>query len=394
MPTVKSSRPVQDTLPPRLTALLEGLTYRELAARLEKVYRAAALAIDRLGHVNIVKYEPTSVEEAGADLSLWETMAPVLRDTVMDVNALVSAVKQAFPPPEQNTRDGAWAPPPASFDERLAQEVETVLNACAGRLAQRVADLGQRVRQPEVVSDRWALMAELQSFRADFRAQMGDLVYLTAAAFEDVPRAQVVPGYEVQVGAAAALRSAVADLRRSLQSRLEKLVAMPPREVPSQARRLEEMLTAFSTMPASLTMKTRDKRLLVEQRERLCELASRPEPEAGELRTLMEPLLTELGRVGTDLTQRTLVAHDRAVWAACGARLEQAAMHLILGSPGAARVVGEALTAAEALYGRTPVFDTFLRKARMPTGQSYYDDAQLRETLEVFRERLAALPFT
>jgi len=390
---VKNSRIAQDTLPPRLTTLLEGLTYRELATRLEKVYRAAALAIDRLGHINIVKYEPTSVEEAGADLSLWETMAPVLRDTVVDVNALVSAVKQAFPPPEQAPRDSAWAPPSASFDERLAREVETVLNACARRLAQRVADLGQRVRQPEVVSDRWALMSELQSFRADFRAQIGDLVYLTATAFESVPREQVVPGYEVQVGAAAALRGSVADLRRSLHSRMEKVAAMPARDVPAQARRFEEMLAAFATMPASLTMKTRDKRLLVEQRERLGALASRPEAEPDALREVMEPVLAELGRVAAELTQRTLVAHDRAVWAACGAKLEQATLHLFLDSPGAERVLREAITAAEALYGRTPVFDTFLRKARTAPGQSY-DEAQLRETLEVFRERLAALPFT
>ncbi|MCY1074038.1 hypothetical protein [Archangium lansingense] len=389
-PTEKKPRAPQDTLPPQLEVLLEGITHRALAGRLARVYRAAALAIDRLGHLNIVKYEPTSLEEAGADLSLWETMAPAIRDTVVDVNALVSAIHEAFPPPE-GAREDAWAP--AGVDERLAREVKVVLGACAGRLSRRVADLGQRVRRPEVVSDRWALMAELQAFRADFRAQMGDLVYLTAAALGDVRREDVVPGYQTQVASAAALRSAVADLRRSLQSRLEKLANAEPRALPAQARRLEEMLAAFAGMPASLTMKTRDKRLVVELRERLHALASIPEVPAGELQTLMEPFLGELGRVGAELTQRTLTTHDRAVWAACGARLEQAAMHLFLGSPGTERVVREAVAAAEALYGRAPVFDAFLRKVRVILEQSF-GDAELRETLEVFRERLAALPFT
>ena len=393
MSTQKKPRAAQDSLPPRLQTVLEALTQRELATRLERVYRAAALAIDRLGHLNIVKYEPTSVSEEGADLSLWETMAPALRDTVVDVNALVSAVQAAFPTAAQASRDGAWAPPSASHDERLALEVETVLNACAGRLARRVADLGQRVRQPEVVSDRWALMSELQSFRADFRAQMGDLVYLTAAAFEDVRREDVVPGYQIQVGSAAALRGGVVELRRSLQSRMEKLAGVAPREVPAQARRLEEMLAAFVGMPASLSMKTRDKRFLVELREKLRELASSPEPALARLTALVEPLVGELGRVSSELTQYTLVAHDRAVGAVCGARLEQAAMHLFLGSPGAERVVREAVEAAEGLYGRAPPFDAFLRKVRPAMGQSF-DDAQLRETLEVFRERLAALPFS
>ena len=389
----KKPRPAQDSLPARLVALLERLTRRELAQRLEKVYRAAALAIDRLGHLNIVKYEPTSMSEEGTDLSLWETMAPALRDTVVDVNALVSTVHTVFPPPAPTSPGEAWAPPSATLDERLELEVETVLNACAGRLARRVADLGQRVRQPEVVSDPWALMSELQSFRADFRAQIGDLVYLTAAAFEDVHREDVVPGYQTQVGAAAALRGAVAELRRSLHSRLEKLATAAAREVPGQARRLEEMLAAFVGMPASLTMKTRDKQLLVELRERLRALATRPEAPLTELRERMEPLLKELGRVSLELTQRTLTAHDRAVWATCGARLEQATMHLFLGSPGAERVVREALATAEALYGREPVFDGFLRKTRVALSQSL-DEAQLRETLEIFRERLATLSFS
>ncbi len=394
MATPKKPRPVQDALPPRLKALLESLTRRELAVRLERVYRAAALAIDRLGHLNIVKYEPTSLGEEAADLSLWETMAPALRDTVVDVNALVSTIQEVFPASAQGTREGgAWAPPSATLDERLELEVDTVLNACAARLARRVADLGQRVRQPEVVSDRWTLMAELQAFRADFRAQIGDLVYLTATAFEDVLREDVVPGYQTQVGAAAALRGAVTELRRSLQSRLEKLAGMPPRELAAQARRLEEMLVSFANMPASLTMKTRDKRTLVEVRERLRALAAEPEVTLPRLQALTGPWMEELARVGSELTQRTLTAHDRAVWAACGARLEQAAMHLFLGSPGAERVVREAVEAAEALYGRAPAFDLFLRRVRRDVEQSL-DDAQLRETLEVFRQLLAALSFS
>ncbi len=394
MPAVKKPRSPQDTLPARLQSLLERLTWRELAERLERVYRAAALAIDRLGHLNIVKYEPTTLEQTeGADLSLWETMAPAIRDTVVDVNALVSAVREAFPPPAEAPRTEAWEPPPASADERLAQEVEAVLNACAERLSKRVADLGQRVRRPEVVSDPWALMAELQAFRADFRSQMGDLVYLTAAAFADVQREQVVPGYQAEVSSAVALRGSVADLRRSLLAKLEKAASAPPRELPLHARRLEETLAAFAAMPASLTMKTRDKRQLVELREHLRALASQPELSAPELRARVEPFLGELGRMGAELTQRLLTAHDRAVWTACGARLEQASLHLFLGSPGAARVVREAVMAATALQGRAPAFDAFLRKVRMAPEQSF-EDAELRETLELFRERLAALPFT
>jgi hypothetical protein len=383
----------QDALPPRLQALLDALTDRHLADRLEHVYRAAAVAVDRLGHLNIVKYEPTTAEPDGADLSLWETMAPALRDTVMDVNHLISAIREQFPLPERAVdKNGGWRPPPASADERLAQEVEVVLQACAERLARRVADLGERVRRPEVVTDRWALMTELQSFRLDFRSRIGDLVYLTAAAFEHVSREEVVPGHGVQMAAAVALRGAAVDLRRSLQGKLERVARTGPEGLPALARQLEESLGAFATMQASLTLRTRDKRELVELRERLRELAQQARLEAEGLLRQVQPFLATLERVAEELTVQVLTVHDRTVWATCGARLDQASMHLYLGSPGAERVLLEALERAGELYGRSAAFDAFLRKSRRAPGEGL-EDTELRETLEMFRERLATLPF-
>ncbi len=393
MPVVKSRTP-QDPLPSRLKLLLENLTDRQLAGRLEAVYRAAALAIERLGHLAIVRYEPTTVgASTGADLSLWETMAPAIRDTVVDVNRLVDAIRQAFPPPQKVEADGDWRPPPASSDERLAEEVEAVLHACAERLARRVTELGERIRRPEVVSDGWALMGELQAFRADFRAQIGDLVYLTAAAFEDVRREEVVPGHTAQVAAAVALRDAAADLRRSLAAKLERAVRAEPTALPALARQLEDSLAAFATLKASVLLRMADKRTLVELRGRLREAGARPQLTAAEVTALVEPFLAVLEGLSEGLTRDTLGAHDRAIWSACRARLEQAAMHLELGSPGAERILSESLTAAGALYGRDGAFDTFLRKARAASDESL-EEAQVRETLERFRERLAALPFS
>jgi hypothetical protein len=392
MPAARTPPPLE-SLPARLEVLLDAVTDRHLADRLEHVYRAAARAIDRLGHLNIVKYEPTSVEPDGADLSLWETMAPAIGETLMSVNHLIAVIREKFPGEARPPGTGQdWRPPPASADERLTQEVEILLQASAARLARRVADLGERVRLPEVVSNRWGLMTELQTFRLDFRARVGDLVYLTASAFEDVRRDEVVPGHTHQVNAAVALRGAAMDLRRSLQGRLERAAKTPPEGLPALARQLEDSLGAFSAMPASLTLRTRDKQLVVGLRARLRDAGGQPRLEADALPQAIQPLLDMLEQVAEELTSQLLTAHDRAVWASCGARLEQVSMHLTLGSPGAERVLVEALERAAALYGRSASFDAFLRKHRRASGDGL-DAAALRETLETFRDRLGSLPF-
>lgn len=394
-PSPAKTRAPQDALPSRLEALLESLTDRHLADRLEQVHRAAAVAIDRLGHLSIAKYEPTTVESDGsADLALWETMAPAIGDTLVGVNQLVTAIHRQFPPPARPaSSSGGWAPPPASSDERLSQEVEAVLHASAERLSKQVSELGQQMRRPEVVSDRWTLMAELQSFRADFRVRIGDLVYLTAAAFDHVRREDVVPGYVHQVGARAALRAAAADLRRSLQGRLERAAKAEPPSRPALARQVTESLAAFITLPASVALRTPQKHHILSLRSRIQDTAGRTELAADVLPALVEPFLAFLDEAMEEVTRAWLIVHDRGVWTSCGVKLEQAEMHLTLGSPGAARVLADAVDAAGALYGRSAPFDGFLRKARQEAAEGL-DEASSRGLLERFRERLAALPFS
>ncbi|MFY2562614.1 hypothetical protein ACN469_33790 [Corallococcus terminator] len=395
-PTPRAARAPQDALPSRLEALLESLTDRHLADRLTHVHRAAAVAIDRLGHLSIAKYEPTTLEsDGGADLALWETMAPAIGDTLVGVNQLVSAIHQQFPPPARaaSTGDTGWAPPPASSDERLAQEVEAVLHATAERLSKRVSELGQQMRKPEVVSDRWTLMAKLQAFRADFRVRIGDLVYLTAAAFEDVRREDVVPGYVHQVGARSALRGAAADLRRSLQGRLERAAKAEAPSRPALARQMAESVSAFITLPASVALRTPQKHHVLSFRAHLQEAAGQRELAADVLPSHVEPFLAFLEEAMDEVTRTWLTVHDRELWAACGAKLEQADMHLTLGSPGASRVLADAVDTAAALYGRSAPFDGFLRKARQEAAEGL-DEANSLGLLERFRERLAALPFS
>ncbi|RKH39234.1 hypothetical protein D7V93_40495, partial [Corallococcus llansteffanensis] len=88
-----AENPPPASLTPRLEEILQSLPDRAFAARLRAVYLAAAQAILRLSDLDLVKYE-TPVVDASPDLSLWEEMAPVIRDTVMDVNALLNVIRE------------------------------------------------------------------------------------------------------------------------------------------------------------------------------------------------------------------------------------------------------------------------------------------------------------
>ncbi|MGZ3457161.1 MAG: hypothetical protein ACXU86_01525, partial [Archangium sp.] len=82
-------------LTPKLEELLQSLSDRSFAERLRKVYGAAGQAIARLSDLDLLKYETAHVD-GSPDLSLWEEMAPVIRDTVVDVNALLNVIREQF----------------------------------------------------------------------------------------------------------------------------------------------------------------------------------------------------------------------------------------------------------------------------------------------------------
>ena len=371
-------------LSPRLEAALDDLTHRGLATRLRAVYLAAARAIDRLGNLNLMKHEPTSVEQGPADLSLWEEMAPVVRDTVVEVNELLGVIRSHFEPVE------AGATAPASSDGRLELEVASVFDRTAANLTTELGGVGAKLRQPSVVSDRWTLLIELQKIRSGLRNQVGDLVYLTAAAFADVEREEVVPGHDKEVTRASLLRSTAADLRRAIEGKLQKLAAATG-GVEKVARSIEGDLEAFAQMPGYRHVRAQNKRELVELRDALRRAGAQPNLPRDELQIIAEPALALLDALVTQTSREALTARDRAVCAACGTKVEQAYLHLKLGALGAPRVLAEAVAAAEALYGRDAALDAYLRKARTAPPASL-SEPELREELERFRERISAFP--
>lgn len=379
------------SLTPRLEEILQSLPDRAFAGRLRKVYAAAAQAIARLSDMDLVKYE-SPIVDSSPDLSLWEEMAPVIRDTVMDVNALLNVIREQFPvPPLGGIADTVSRAADEVGPGRAGrQDAPAVLQDGMMQIAQGITQLGEAMRNPSVVSDRWQLLAEIQRFRARFREQMSTLVFESVSTFGDVTRAQVVPGHEAEVKAAVTVRAITSDLGRIVASRLTKVREAEPEDVQWNAQQLQTELDAFGRTAAYRNLRAQDKRKIVEVRAQVGQLAILPSPSRAELVAVVEDLDALVRSLAGVNQRQVLVIHDREVWAACGVRLERALSLLGSDPAGSARALAEAAGSAQSLYGRDPVLDAFLRKARkLPLLQ--LTGADLRSTIETFQGHLAQL---
>jgi hypothetical protein len=364
------------SLSPRLEELLQALPDRAYAARLRQVYAAAAQALSQLSDMDLLKYEV--VEAASSpDLSLWEEMAPVIRDTVMDVNALLNVIRQQFPEGSDVGAGPLFA-------------VAGLMRRAMMQMAQGITQLGEMMRNPAVVSDGWTLLEEVQRVRGRFREQMADLVYESASTFADVTRPQVVPGHDSEVKAAVTVRAIVADLRRIIVARLQKVREARPEEMQWHAQQLQSELDAFGRTGAYQTLRAQDKRRIIELRTDVSRMARDERVTKGEVLTVVEALETLVRSLAAVNQRQLLIQHDREVWAACGVRLEQALGLLAPDAAGAAQALAEAASAAQSLYGRDPELDAFLRKARK-TQLGTLRGTELRVGLATFQKLLASL---
>nr|WP_239578113.1 hypothetical protein [Archangium primigenium] len=318
-------------------------------------------------------------------------MAPVIRDTVMDVNVLLNVVREHFAlrAPVVGS-PGVEQPLVATVEARRAKDASELLQGWMQQLAQGITQLGEAMRNPAIVSDRWSLLAEIQRLRERFREQIGNLVFESASAFGPVTRQQVVPGYEAEVQAAVMVRAIVADLSRIVGARLARVREAEPEDVQWNAQQLQTELDAFGRTVAYRHLRAQDKRRIIELRGRMGKLAIQESLPRADLLAVVEQLEAFVRSLSGVNQRQVLVSHDREVWAGCGVRLERALGLMEADAPAAARTVAEAAASAQSLYGRDPRLDGFLRKARK-TQLSQLSLPELRSTLEVLQSLLAGL---
>lgn len=377
-------------LPPALESALSAVPESQ-ATRLRQVCHGAATTLARLTDLDLLQYE-SPVTTASQDLSTWEEMAPVVAATLRDVNAFIDLVRtQLAAQPASRGNGLASLVEDAVLDDGARAALEGVLKGAASQLFDQVQTLGAKVRNPGVVADRWNLLAEVQSSRTRFREHIGTLVFDLVAPFADVERSEVVPGHAEEVAGAVAVRAAVADLRRVIESRASKLRQASAEDVQWHAQHLEQEMDAFGRTAPYRSLRAQDKRRLIEYRHDVRSMAAEPLPSKADVMGLCQRVL-ELVRSLMVVNQRALLRqHDHEVWARSGVKLEQAESLLETDRRAAAVALAEAAEIAAGLYGRSERLDDFLRRARKQSLALIASD-HVPRAAEEFRALLADLP--
>jgi hypothetical protein len=385
------------SLPPKLEGALLQVPDQAFAGKLRSIFRAAAVTLHQLSDVDLVRYEAPE-SETSWDLALWEELAPVIAETVTGINALVSTVRTELEPKGQGTDlasvlDRTVDEVSVDTDGERTAEVQRTLRRESDELAALVAQLGERVRAPSVVSDRWNLLAEVQSFRSRFRSEVGNLVFDIASRYSDLPREALVPGHAEDLQAALAVRSALADLRGTVEARCQAIRGANSEDVQWHAAQLAAALDSFGASPAYRSLRAQDKRFLVEARARLRGMKTDVRGAEDLVLGFAGEFVSWLRGLSAVSHRAMLVEHDHAAWAATAVRLEQAEEWLGADPGRAARELAKAVVLARPLHGRDPDLDAFLR-SRSDEALAGLSPAGAREALEKFRQVLAGLAAT
>jgi hypothetical protein len=367
-----------EPLPNALQNLLSGLPDREFAARFAQLHASATHAIASLAELDTSQFE--TVSDGLADLSVWEALAPVLGQTISHVNGFIDQARGLVPP------DLEIVPGPVA--EQVAQAVAVVQIGLV-QLSQEIPKLGAAIRSPQVVSDRWALIAELQTFRARFRDLIGTLLFECAGSFGEITRRDVVPGFGVQLKNAISLRATSADLGRLVVARRQKLDTAEPEDLQWHAVQMDKELQGFASTSAYRSLRAQDKHRIVEIRSKLAELAQQPAPEKMELVGVAVALDAWVHSLADVNRRQILIDHDREIWAAIGVRLER--IEMSLRNPAeAGKLFSEAVAMGQSLYGREAGLDGFLRRAKK-TPIAALPAPELSAAFAQFRELIANL---
>jgi len=221
---------------------------------------------------------------------------------------------------------------PRTPEEEIASLVAAV---CSG-MRSDVTRLGDRLRNPTVMSDPWMLIQDLLEFRGRVRAALGELIFPRVCTLVmEVERETVVPGYVSELSGSLLVRQATTNLAFLFRGHARRVGAASEDRIVTVLQDALKDVHAFLAHRALPQLRTSDKRIFLETRATLYRLAKVQPAPTLEIRQAVENLARFLDSLSVVSRRESLRLHDRAQLARAGRHLEAAAVQP--GNAGGAR---------------------------------------------------------
>lgn len=362
-------------LGPKAYGLVTSVPDAELRERMVTALTACAEGLTVIDSLDLSPHELSDPETA--NVSTWEALAPHVAKILVQVRGTGDRLVALFPEGTNDFADDEVSASDleAAFDLMANAEgsddgvgssltrrdrgldlvVQTASASNLGQvgdgirtlvqvLHQDIVLLGQKLRTPQIVGDRWFLLGELHQFLHQCAQCLEAIVATVLGALTDEQLDDVLPRYTNATGRAVKLRTASTRLGYQVEELNQAIGRAPIEDIPILILALEEALNAFSLQPTYKYLRPLDKRPIISFRVYLSTWQKRRQT-LDEVRHQVEGFSKFLALMG-DLNWREQLAHHDALHLANARTVLESEMDLELALPYLRKV-----------YGRSPAID-------------------------------------
>jgi hypothetical protein len=221
------------------------------------------------------------------------------------------------------------------------------------------------------------------------RAGIGELIYQLVSSVAEVRRIEVVPGYATDLAQAILVRDAATNLAFLFRGHARRIAVTQDDRLGTVLAEALRDIQAFTRTRALAALRTADKRIFLETREKLLALSLETPLRAREVKLTADNLARFLDSLSLVSRRENLRLHDRAQLAEARAALEIARQST---EPSTIREgLMRAVSGASRLYGRDSQLDAFLRSQRHFPAE-WLSDTETPEEVNKLGSLLAAIP--
>jgi hypothetical protein len=356
-----------------------------LKTRMLVAMEACARALEAVDDVDLAEQELADLETP--NVAAWSALAPDVRNVLLAVRKACDFLVAQFPASGSAPSEGDFS---FAFEDETSrnEHVDEIVRASnAGEtigegvrmlvsvLQRDTVALGEKLRNPAVVGDRWFLLAELHQFLGQCAECLEAIVatILGAATSENI--ADVLPRYLDATARNVMLRSAVVELSHDVDEFNGAIQRAANEDLGILESGLIERLTAFSATPAYKFLKPQDKRAVILARIHLNDWSQQKKSDPSALRNEVEGFAKFLSLMRGLNWRDVLADHDKRTIARVRALLKGGVK------------LDELVPSLLQVYGCDDVLDRKIRAFRLGTRPT---PEELQRAAEAVEARLNA----